>query len=722
MTTANDINEVETTETETTFSGYSATYSPEDNKLRLYSLHRLPAETYNRVKAAGFKWAPKQEVFVAPMWTPSREDLLLELCGEIGDEDTTLLDRAEQRAERFEDYKESRIADAQQAQNVSDQIAERLWGGQPILVGHHSEKRARKDQERIHNNMRKAVTNWKTASYWEQRAAGAIHHAKYKELPAVRYRRIKGLEADQRKRQRAFDHSKDGLEMWTKCQNEQDKDRQKQFALRLSSIYRLTLNRKEGDREGFNADAYTAITGEFPNLYAPRTIEEIFETALRVFPRSMEYEQRWIDHYTNRIAYEKAMLGESGGIVAEKHDIAVGGRVFASGEWLLVLKVNKKDGAVTSVKTNRRYVSTLKVEDIKEYKAPTAEETAAVQKATKLPPLCNYPGEGFATCTQEQWAKIHKDYKSQSHRIAATETTAAHRVRYASGVYLTLPPMPEGKDSTERSNQRHRYYPVYVTDAKRIDPPAPKAEADETRATLQKMAADARAENPLPKPRTAPERDSRIPTHEEMRELKQQAAQGVAVVVVPQLFPTPVDLARRMVQEAGVFPGERVLEPSAGTGNIIRAILGAFTGADCGRIVAVELNKHLAAGLREQRDRTLYARENNFQVVEADFIAITGPDACVFPNGGDPVPFGKFDRIVMNPPFQNGADIKHIEHAMKFLKPKGRLVAICADGPRQNDRLKPIARLWESLPAGTFKDEGTNVNTALLVYDAPEGE
>ena len=76
----------------------NATYSPEDNKLRLYSLHRLDPELYARVKAAGFIYAPKQELFVAPAWTPARENLLIELCGEIDDEDTSLVDRAEQRA------------------------------------------------------------------------------------------------------------------------------------------------------------------------------------------------------------------------------------------------------------------------------------------------------------------------------------------------------------------------------------------------------------------------------------------------------------------------------------------------------------------------------------------------------------------------------------------------------------------------------------------------
>src|SRR5438270_7255922 len=93
----------------------TATYSPEDNKLRLYAGARLPRDLYDRVRAAGFIWAPKQGLFVAPMWTPEREDLLTELCGEVGDEDTSLVERAEDRADRFGDYGDRRAADAERA-------------------------------------------------------------------------------------------------------------------------------------------------------------------------------------------------------------------------------------------------------------------------------------------------------------------------------------------------------------------------------------------------------------------------------------------------------------------------------------------------------------------------------------------------------------------------------------------------------------------------------
>jgi 16S rRNA G1207 methylase RsmC len=83
---------------------------------------------------------------------------------------------------------------------------------------------------------------------------------------------------------------------------------------------------------------------------------------------------------------------------------------------------------------------------------------------------------------------------------------------------------------------------------------------------------------------------------------------------------------------------------------------------------------------------------------------------------------GTFDRIVMNPTFANGDDIKHIVHALKMLKPGGRLVAICANGRRQNDKLRPLVEarcgIWEELSSDTFIGAGTSVRTVLLMLDA----
>src|SRR5712692_4186909 len=111
---------------------FTATYSPDDNKLRLYASSRLDKDLYARVRAAGFIWAPKQDLFVAPMWTPERADLLQELAGDIGDDDASLVDRAEDRADRFTEYHHSRAADAASAQHAVAAIVDGIPFGQPI--------------------------------------------------------------------------------------------------------------------------------------------------------------------------------------------------------------------------------------------------------------------------------------------------------------------------------------------------------------------------------------------------------------------------------------------------------------------------------------------------------------------------------------------------------------------------------------------------------------
>nr|AVI43598.1 hypothetical protein [Klebsiella pneumoniae] len=57
--------------------------------------------------------------------------------------------------------------------------------------GHHSERRARRHAQKIENGMKRAVMLFERAEYWEQRAQASLRHAKYKERPDVRYRRIK---------------------------------------------------------------------------------------------------------------------------------------------------------------------------------------------------------------------------------------------------------------------------------------------------------------------------------------------------------------------------------------------------------------------------------------------------------------------------------------------------------------------------------------------------
>jgi hypothetical protein len=330
----------------------TATYSPEDNKLRLYSLGRLDAELYARVRAAGFIWAPKQDLFVVPMWTPGREDLLLELCGEIGDENTSLADRAAARADRFDTYSEHREADAVRAEEAVHAITENIPFGQPILVGHHSEKRARKDAEKIQNGMRRAVNMWETSAYWAQRAAGAVHHADYKARPDVTARRIKGLEADLRKQEREKAKFEKEFRFWS---GEMKRKDGQPWVLTHELAIAWAGQSSCGHSWSFPLDKYPreppASQCEGPmGLYSALsdgiiTAEQARDIMLRSLPLSIQWPERWIAHYQNRLVYERALLGESGGTASDKVKPEKGGacRCWVSGRgcWSFILKVNK---------------------------------------------------------------------------------------------------------------------------------------------------------------------------------------------------------------------------------------------------------------------------------------------------------------------------------------------------------------------------------------------
>jgi uncharacterized protein DUF3560 len=361
-----------------------ATYDAADNKIRMRFASRLPKDVYERVRAAGFIWAARQELFVAPAWSPEREDLAEELCGELGDEDTSLIERAEERADRFDDYAHKRGAESDAEHRKVERICDAIPFGQPILVGHHSERHARRDQERIHNGMAKAISLWKTSEHWKARAASAIRHAEYKERPAVRYRRIKGLEADLRKFQR--------------------------------------------DLASSDADG----------SWRERTA-------------------RWVTHTENRLAYERAMLGEVGGIAATacKWDLQVGGRIAYRFGTAVIVRVNRKDGAVTSVSVPSGYSWTTKVsvEDIRDYTPPAEGDGAKVKAASSLGPVVNRQGDGFVEMTEARWKEYTKARRSSClGRQTATDTHGAFRTR----------------EVCSGGNFRE----VFLTDAKRVDPPS----------------------------------------------------------------------------------------------------------------------------------------------------------------------------------------------------------------------------------------------------------
>jgi predicted RNA methylase len=159
-------------------------------------------------------------------------------------------------------------------------------------------------------------------------------------------------------------------------------------------------------------------------------------------------------------------------------------------------------------------------------------------------------------------------------------------------------------------------------------------------------------------------------------------------------FQTPVELAKRMVAWA-VRAGDLVLEPSAGHGRIAAEALKV---AGENRVICFEVDVDRSLKLPPGCD-----------VRSCDFLTVA--------------PF-TVDAVVMNPPFSKGQEARHILHAMKFLRPGGRLAAIASAGVtfRETALYKELREALaiggkiEELPPGTFSKEGTDVSTVLITW------
>ena len=82
-----------------------------------------------------------------------------------------LEERTANRQEAYERLAEKHSKESDRQYNHSKQISNMIPFGQPILVGHHSEKRHRRDADRIHTSMGKSIEHSKTAEYYKDKLA-----------------------------------------------------------------------------------------------------------------------------------------------------------------------------------------------------------------------------------------------------------------------------------------------------------------------------------------------------------------------------------------------------------------------------------------------------------------------------------------------------------------------------------------------------------------------
>lgn len=187
-------------------------------------------------------------------------------------------------------------------------------------------------------------------------------------------------------------------------------------------------------------------------------------------------------------------------------------------------------------------------------------------------------------------------------------------------------------------------------------------------------------------------------------------------------FPTPKKLAAEIVERLNLRPGMMVLEPSAGTGRIVDALLAAKLG-----VIFCERSEEMRLALYK-RLSALKGREAPFgagMVPHDDFLDY-------FPQVN--MDFIGFDAVAMNSPFKRcgkGDHLEHTRHAYEMLKPIGKLASVLPRSVefRQDKRYREF-RLWlnqlgtqghrfslDRLPDDSFKESGTGVSTNLLIIE-----
>lgn len=161
-----------------------------------------------------------------------------------------------------------------------------------------------------------------------------------------------------------------------------------------------------------------------------------------------------------------------------------------------------------------------------------------------------------------------------------------------------------------------------------------------------------------------------------------------------QFYPTKGEVRKRATDLAEIRPGHTLLEPSAGFGDLL-ALLPK--GVD---VTAIDVHPLAAA--------VLHAK--GYKDIRRDFLAF---------NAGD-LPL--FDRILMNPPYSSSRWKHHLQHAVQFLKPGGKMVAVLPCSVASEELSECIGNGFDVSCSAPYPKgfEGTNINVTIVTVDRHE--
>lgn len=323
-----------------------ATYNITDDKLKAWFDERLPKDTYDRMRRAGFTFWHGRKCFAAK-WSTQAEDILIELGQTIEEDDTP--DDVESRVERFAGYADKAASSAESAENYLNNHA-------------NTERRQR-------NAINAIQRETAAATHWNERIAASISHAQRKDRPDVIARRIEGLQKDLRKFTKHADRAQWSIP--SECFN---MDVYRKYSARKHEL-NAELNAKKGTEEQWTPERKQQAIEELRGLKVGM-IDEAKATAL--FSSQKEWADRWIAHINNRLLYESACLEAAGGIVAgagyapiDKGTFIKGGAIRTRRDpFRLITKVNKRTVEVYDPNCNWRHFWKVDRTEIEEVLSP----------------------------------------------------------------------------------------------------------------------------------------------------------------------------------------------------------------------------------------------------------------------------------------------------------------------------------------------------------------
>ena len=313
-----------------------ANFNITDDKIRLDPEGvRLTDEQYKQAKACNFAWWPGRKIFAAK-WSVSAEDFVLSLVPEIEEDDT--LDDVESRVERYQKHATEAESNAERSAEYSTEAT--------------TARRRELSQQRAENESEKAL-------YWTRRISGAIERATYREQPGVIARRIKGLEAEERKYRK------------------ESSDEECLSTALYSARVDLPL---EGDiPEGIvGVRTYSAKINGIEQYQTRSGYDKAKLEAGK--ERHKTLYTRMLAHVQQRLEYERALLMAAGGLPTDGKMWEVGGAVLMGHEWQEIIKVNR-----TTFNSKSRYGSHIKYQKTIAKGLMTAEQYQAYQRGEFTP-------------------------------------------------------------------------------------------------------------------------------------------------------------------------------------------------------------------------------------------------------------------------------------------------------------------------------------------------